>query len=539
MKFIFIADFFSDEILGGGELNNEVLANVLRHRGHEVLEQKSNYVTEDYINDHLEYFFVVSNFINLLEEAKQSLQALPYVIYEHDHKYLRSRNPAMYPKYVAPSSEIINRQFYKNALGVLCQSSLHCDIIHKNLGLDNIKNLSGNVWSDEVLDYIEDLCDSPKTDQFSIMNSGISHKNTLGAVRYCDTHNYSYELVGSSDYYSFLKQLSGNKKFVFLPQTPETLSRVVVEARMMGVEVHTNNRVGAASERWFSLKGKSLVQKMRHRREAIADSLEDIFKTGRCTRSVEKKQIPKISLITSLYDGDKYIVEFLNNMCLQSVFDKCELIIIDANSPGNEYQVIKRYAEKHSNIIYRRLDEDPGIYGCWNEALKLASGEFISNANLDDRRSLQQLEIFAQELVDNPDVDLVYSQCTVTHKPNETYVDNSSGGSIYPVTDFTPENMIKCLPGCMPLWRKSMHDKAGVFDDKYKFAGDWEMWLRAVKAGSKFKRVEGVHGLYYHNPDGLTTDTSRQQEKFAEEKEVFHKYTVSVYHHQWYICHTQ
>ena len=524
MKFIFIADFFADEILGGGELNNEVLAEVLRNRGHEVIEQKSNYVTEEYINDHLEYFFVVSNFVNLLEDAKQALQALPYVIYEHDHKYLRSRNPAVYPKYIAPASEIVNRDFYKNALGIFCQSSLHCDIVHKNLGLDNIKNLSGNVWSDEALNYIETLCANPKTDQFSVMNSSIAHKNTLGAVRYCDTHDFSYELIGSNDYYGFLKQLSGNKKFAFLPQTPETLSRVVVEARMMGVEVHTNNRVGAASEKWFSLKGKDLIQKMRQRREAIATALEDIFTTGRCSRTVEKEEIPKISLITSLYNGDNYIVEFLNNICLQSVFDRCELIIIDANSPGNEYQVIKRYAERHPNIIYRRLDEDPGIYGCWNEALKLATGEFISNANLDDRRSLQQLELFAQELVDNPDIDLVYSRCFVTHRPNETYADNSSGGSIYPVADFTSENMIKCLPGCMPLWRKSMHDKAGVFDDKYKFAGDWEMWLRAVQTGSKFKRVEGVHGLYYHNPNGLTTDTSRQQEKFAEEKEVFHRY---------------
>jgi hypothetical protein len=69
-----------------------------------------------------------------------------------------------------------------------------------------------------------------------------------------------------------------------------------------------------------------------------------------------------------------------------------------------------------------------------------------------------------------------------------------------------------------------MHDKTGVFNKNYKFAGDWEMWLRAIKGGSKFKRVEGIHGLYYHNPKGLTTDASHQKDKFEEEKAVFHEY---------------
>ena len=69
-----------------------------------------------------------------------------------------------------------------------------------------------------------------------------------------------------------------------------------------------------------------------------------------------------------------------------------------------------------------------------------------------------------------------------------------------------------------------MHDKAGLFDPSYKYAGDWEMWLRAVSNGSDFKCVPGVHGLYYHNPVGLSTDKSRHQKKFKEEQSIFHDY---------------
>ena len=33
MKFVFIADFFADEVLGGGELNNEELIHILSSSG--------------------------------------------------------------------------------------------------------------------------------------------------------------------------------------------------------------------------------------------------------------------------------------------------------------------------------------------------------------------------------------------------------------------------------------------------------------------------------------------------------------------------
>ena len=38
-------------------------------------------------------------------------------------------------------------------------------------------------------------------------------------------------------------------------------------------------------------------------------------------------------------------------MVSQTFFDKCEVIIIDANSPGNEKKVIDKYIEQFDNII--------------------------------------------------------------------------------------------------------------------------------------------------------------------------------------------
>ena len=70
---------------------------------------------------------------------------------------------------------------------------------------------------------------------------------------------------------------------------------------------------------------------------------------------------PKISIITSVYNGDQFIEGFLADITRQTIFDQCELIMINAGSPGNEESVIKKYMTQYSNIIYKRLDFDPGL----------------------------------------------------------------------------------------------------------------------------------------------------------------------------------
>ena len=56
--------------------------------------------------------YLISNFINLNQQVKDYItNNCNYIIYEHDHKYLRSRNPALFKEYRAPKEEIINEKF--------------------------------------------------------------------------------------------------------------------------------------------------------------------------------------------------------------------------------------------------------------------------------------------------------------------------------------------------------------------------------------------------------------------------------------------
>jgi len=278
-KIIFIADFFADEVPGGGELNNQQLIQILRKRGVDVLEIKSQNVSRQFLQEQdKDTKFIIANFIGLTEENKSVLKLeKEYIIYEHDHKYVKTRNPADYKDFIAPKDQIINFEFYKNSKAILCQSDFHANIVRANLNLDNIKSVGGNLWSHDILDFMYKVSLNKKQATCAIMSSDNWHKNTPDAIRLCKIKGWKYDLIPQSDYQDFLTRLGKSKKFVFLPKTPETLSRIVVEARMMGLSVITNNLVGATKEEWFKLKGIELIDIMVGKRKEIPDLVQKVL----------------------------------------------------------------------------------------------------------------------------------------------------------------------------------------------------------------------------------------------------------------------
>lgn len=275
-KVVYIADALLEDLVGGGELNDHELCRLLVNAGKEVIKIRSHFIRKESLST--DDFYIISNFVNMpLAERRYIQDNCNYIIYEHDHKYLKTRNPALYENYQAPPDQIVNKDFYENAKMVLCQSSFHESIIKKNIGITNIHNISGNLWSEDSLSIMRVLSRREKRDCYSILNSSIAHKNSRETAFYCEQKGYTYEPVSSGDYQKFLSLLSSNDKFMFFPKTPETLSRVVVEARMMNMKVTTNKRVGASYEPWFDLKGEELIDLMIEKRFEIRDIVLELM----------------------------------------------------------------------------------------------------------------------------------------------------------------------------------------------------------------------------------------------------------------------
>ena len=270
-KICFVADFFSDEVNGGGELNNEEFIKIATSRGYKVEKVKSQHLSTNHIKNN---FIIMGNFIGLSEKNKIDLISTGnYSIYEHDHKYLTTRDPSYFEEFKAPTSSLCNVDFYNQAKAVFCQSKLHSEIVTKNLPKANVENLSGNLWDKETLQFILECSKREKQNKVSIWNSSNPIKNTSDAKKYCMAKGYEYDLIGNLPYKAFLSKMFENNCFVFFPTTVETLCRVVVEARMAGMKTVTNKKIGAISEPWFQLRGPELVEEMYLKRQTIPEKV--------------------------------------------------------------------------------------------------------------------------------------------------------------------------------------------------------------------------------------------------------------------------
>lgn len=226
---------------------------------------------------------------------------------------------------------------------------------------------------------------------------------------------------------------------------------------------------------------------------------------------------PRFSLILSLFRAKKYLPRLLENYEAIASLGPCELVIIDANRDTTDRSIIETFINRSDyghTIQYKQLREDPGIYACWMEAIKLAKSQFVSSFNADDRRSAIHPHLLAEYLEVHGDIDACFTPIKPTNKPNFGWYEHGESvswfdwyepGRIFEMTDFIANsNGVYCsqnVAHCMPMWRKSLHDELGpIREDKYGTSADWAFWLECIKNGKRLAlAAEHPLGLYYIN----------------------------------------
>ena len=288
---VFVSDFFSDEVSGGAEIYDSVLIEELQKRSIKVAKFKSQEFNEKHISLYgkMGFVFLISNFVGLSEKTKKFLQ-LPqyrYFILEHDHKYLKNRNPALFAGFVAPPQEIVNKDFYAGANAVFCQSVKHAEVLSTNLKINTAVNLGCSLWSEQQLALIKSKI-TDKNNKAFISGDPNPIKGLGDAVKYCKKNNINHDVIPKCDYETFITSLAQYEKFVFFPKTLETFCRVVLEARMLGCKLSTNNLNGCTYEPWFKqYKGENLIEFVNNQRDLVVSKIID---TMSHVEEVEQKE---------------------------------------------------------------------------------------------------------------------------------------------------------------------------------------------------------------------------------------------------------
>lgn len=229
---------------------------------------------------------------------------------------------------------------------------------------------------------------------------------------------------------------------------------------------------------------------------------------------------PAISLVTSLYRGNEFLEGFLENAADAAIVANGEVVVVDANCDGHDTEGIERFFQARPELRrffdIVRLDKDPGLYACWQLAIERSRGEFISNANLDDRRSPQHTLQLVQALQARPQLAGAAGSISAVFQhapgswfgmlPNQVWFENL-GQREFGFEDLYARNddgsvRSHNIMHCMPVWRRSLHERYGFFDEeRYGTSADWAFWLKCARQGERFWLEPTAFGRYFVNPD--------------------------------------
>jgi glycosyltransferase involved in cell wall biosynthesis len=228
----------------------------------------------------------------------------------------------------------------------------------------------------------------------------------------------------------------------------------------------------------------------------------------------------QLTAITSIYNAEKFLTGFLENVLAQTCLNDMEVLLLDACSTDATPEIISKYP--HPNLKYTKLSSRLPVTETMNLAVDLATADILTFWNVDDRRNNHSLARQIQYMKNNPECDVCYGHVAWSFIANQTFEENDLR-RIYPCFDVSLDTlMTNNSPNCFPLWRKRLHEELGKFDTSFGTASDYEFWMRCCSNNKRFDKIFDVVGSYYYNPEGLSTRTDSTN--FKESEEIRRKY---------------
>ncbi len=91
-----------------------------------------------------------------------------------------------------------------------------------------------------------------------------------------------------------------------------------------------------------------------------------------------------ISVIMPVYNSEPYLIDSMNSLINQTIFEKLEILAIDDGSTDDSMQILLKYKKKYNNIkVFHQ--ENKGVSAARNMGLKNACGQYIAFFDSDDK----------------------------------------------------------------------------------------------------------------------------------------------------------
>ncbi len=222
---------------------------------------------------------------------------------------------------------------------------------------------------------------------------------------------------------------------------------------------------------------------------------------------------PRISVIVPIYNVAPKWLE----RCIRSVesqyYENWELCLYDdASSERGTIDCLKQWERKNDPRIKIQYGEkNLHISGASNEALKMATGEFVALLDHDDELAPDALLENVKAINHQPDADMIYS--------DEDKI-SEAGDRLNPF--FKPSWSLDLLlshmyTGHLGVYRKSIVDQIGGFRVGYEGSQDYDLVLRLIEKTSEERIVHIPKILYHWRTIAASTAISPESKNYAYE----------------------
>jgi len=198
---------------------------------------------------------------------------------------------------------------------------------------------------------------------------------------------------------------------------------------------------------------------------------------------------PKFSVIVPLFNTPAELFKSMVLSVTGQTYANWELCLADGSTEDTGITDILADINDE-RIIYKKLDENKGISGNSNEAIKMSTGDYVCFLDHDDM--LMPHALYSNAALINSDIDyeFIYSD------EDKITEDGSRRMDPFFKPDFSPDMFFSFnyITHFTVISRKLL-DRVGYFDGKYNGAQDYDLFLRATEQA---KKIGHISDILYH-----------------------------------------
>jgi len=201
----------------------------------------------------------------------------------------------------------------------------------------------------------------------------------------------------------------------------------------------------------------------------------------------------KISVLTSLYNCELFLQDYFQALAKIEGKEQIEVLLLHNAPQEKELAIIAENLPLFDFVRHIIIPERETIYRTWNRGIQLSEGEYITVWNVDDVRFPKSIIQQAESLDENPEAALSYGDIWISWqygvcsgKKNNSLVYNRLSH-----IKFISEFQLSCFQ----MWRKSIHQIVGYYDEQFKCIADYDFQIRTALHFPLVKTMEPL-GMY-------------------------------------------